>query len=178
MNQDRTKWNKRYLDKTKGEPTPPVFLVNNWQLLTPGRVLDVAAGDGAASLFLAHKTGFRVTAADIAEEGLKRLSAFAAQRDCAIETCCIDLDQAEQVNSLGCFDSVVISYFKPSELTVSEGDTVIFRNIETMSHPLVNEELGLDTGEFTKGEHSFTFDQAGSFTITNTAHGTIITVVG
>ena len=69
------------------------------------------------------------------------------------------------------------TYFKPSELTVSAGDTVIFRNIETMSHPLVNEELGLDTGEFTKGEHSFTFDQAGSFTITNTAHGTTITVV-
>ena len=69
------------------------------------------------------------------------------------------------------------NYFSPSELTVSEGDTVIFRNIETMSHPLVNEDLGLDTGEFTKGDRSITFDQGGSFTITNTAHGTTITVV-
>ena len=69
------------------------------------------------------------------------------------------------------------TYFTPSELTVSEGHTVIFRNIETMSHPLVNEELGLDTGEFTKGERSVTFDKTGSFTITNTAHGTTITVV-
>ena len=69
------------------------------------------------------------------------------------------------------------TYFTPSELTVSEGDTVIFRNIETISHPLVNEKLGLDTGEFTKGEHSVTFVQAGSFTITNTAHGTTITVM-
>ena len=69
------------------------------------------------------------------------------------------------------------AYFAPAGLMVSEGDTVIFRNIEAMSHPLVNEELGLDTGEFTKGAHSVTFDQAGSFTITNTAHGTTITVV-
>ena len=69
------------------------------------------------------------------------------------------------------------TYFTPPELTVSAGDTVIFRNIETMSHPLVNEELGLDTGAFTKGERSFTFDRAGSFTITNTAHGSTITVV-
>ena len=69
------------------------------------------------------------------------------------------------------------TYFTPSKLTVSAGDSVIFRNIETMSHPLVNEELGLDTGKFTKGEHSFTFDQTGLFTITNTAHGTTITIV-
>ncbi|MEH6577584.1 MAG: methyltransferase domain-containing protein [Amphritea sp.] len=141
MNQDRTKWNKRYLDKTKGEPTPPVFLINNWQLLTPGRVLDVAAGDGAASLFLAQKTGFRVTAVDIAEEGLKRLSAFAAQRDCTIETCCIDLDQAEQINSLGCFDSVVISYFKPSPVMfnqlikqISPGGTLLITTYNLQHH--------------------------------------------
>ena len=69
------------------------------------------------------------------------------------------------------------TYFEPSELTISEGDIVIFRNIETMSHPLVNQELGLDTGDFTRGELSITFDQAGSFTIINTAHGTTITVV-
>lgn len=69
------------------------------------------------------------------------------------------------------------AYFAPTAQLVSEADTVIFRNIEAMSHPLVNDELGLDTSEFTKGAHIFTFDQAGSFTIANTAHGTSITVV-
>jgi plastocyanin len=69
------------------------------------------------------------------------------------------------------------SYFSPPELTISAGDTVIFNNLETMSHPLVNEELGLDTGEFTQGKRSVIFDRPGTFTITNTAHGTTITVV-
>ena len=69
------------------------------------------------------------------------------------------------------------TWFSPRGWTIGEGDTVIFRNTSTMGHPLVNEELGLDTGEFTNGGHSFTFDQPGSFAITNTAHGTTITVV-
>jgi plastocyanin len=69
------------------------------------------------------------------------------------------------------------SYFKPAELTLSTGDTVIFRNLETMSHPLVSKEAGLDTGEFTKGDRSFTFGGSGTFTIENTAHGTTLTIV-
>ena len=69
------------------------------------------------------------------------------------------------------------TFFSPSELTISAGDTVTFRNLETMSHPLVNEDLGLDTGAFTKGERDITFDTPGTFTIINTAHGTTITVV-
>ena len=67
--------------------------------------------------------------------------------------------------------------FSPAELTVIAGDKVVFRNLVTMSHPLVNEEVGLDTGEFTLGERSFTFDEPGMFTITNTAHGTSMVVV-
>lgn len=92
-------------------------------------------------------------------------------------TACGDSNSSDSADEPPTKVEVSHTYFKPSELTVSEGDTVIFRNLETMSHPLVNEELGLDTGEFTEGEHSITFDQAGSFTITNTAHGTKITVV-
>jgi len=71
------------------------------------------------------------------------------------------------------------TYFKPSELTISVGDTVIFLNLSNMSHPLYNENLRLNTQEFQKGKRSFTFNQIGSFTITNTAHHTkfIVNVV-
>ena len=69
------------------------------------------------------------------------------------------------------------SYFSPSELTVAAGDGVVFRNVVSMSHPLTNEKLGLDTGEFTKGDRTIKFDKPGSFTITNTAHGTTMTIV-
>ena len=63
------------------------------------------------------------------------------------------------------------TYFKPSELTISVRDTVIFLNLSNMSHPLYNENLRLNTQEFQKGERSFT--------ITNTAHHTkfIVNVV-
>lgn len=37
-------------------------------------------------------------------------------------------------------------------------------------------EARLDTGEFQKGEHSFTFGKPGTYTITNTAHANIMTV--
>jgi plastocyanin len=69
------------------------------------------------------------------------------------------------------------TYFSPSELTINAGDTVTFRNLELMSHPLFNEEAGLDTGAFLKGEYSFTFDAPGTYTVTNAAHGTTMTVV-
>ena len=68
------------------------------------------------------------------------------------------------------------TYFRPSELSIGAGDTVIFRNLEAMSHPLVNEEVGLHTGAFTKGERSFLFNVPGTFTVTNIAHGTTFTI--
>ena len=69
------------------------------------------------------------------------------------------------------------SFFEPSELTIDSADTVIFRNLVFMSHPLLSDEASLDTGEFLKGERSFTFDSPGTYTITNTAHGTTMTIV-
>lgn len=114
MHQDRTKWNNRYLASTKGAPTPPGFLKNNGHLLRVGCVLDVAAGDGAAALYLAHQPSFNVTAIDISEEGLKRLAVFAAAQGVEVTTQCIDLDDAQQVSTLGVYDTIVISYFKPS----------------------------------------------------------------
>lgn len=68
------------------------------------------------------------------------------------------------------------SSFLPNQLRIDAGDTVTFRNSVEMSHPLVSEEAGLDTGEFLKGDLSFTFDAPGTFTITNTAHANTMNV--
>jgi plastocyanin len=68
------------------------------------------------------------------------------------------------------------SSFLPNQLKIDAGDTVTFRNVVDMSHPLVSEEAGLDTGEFPKGDRSFTFDVPGIYTITNTAHANIMNV--
>ncbi len=67
--------------------------------------------------------------------------------------------------------------FTPPHVNIDAGDTVIFRNIVDMNHPLVSEEAGLDTGEFPKGERSFTFDEPGTYTITNTAHANIMNII-
>ena len=69
------------------------------------------------------------------------------------------------------------SYFKPAELTIGAGDTVTFQNVVSMSHPIVSLVAGLDTGEFLQGKLSFTFDNAGTFTVTNTAHGVTMQIV-
>ena len=66
---------------------------------------------------------------------------------------------------------------KTAGLTIETGDTVTFRNLEAMSHPLLSEEAGIDTGQFPKGDRSFTFDIPGSYTVTNTAHGTTLTII-
>ena len=67
-------------------------------------------------------------------------------------------------------------FFDPSDLTIDSAATVVFRNVVAMSHPLLSEEAGLDTGAFPKGELSFTFDRPGTYTVTNTAHGTTMTI--
>ncbi len=69
------------------------------------------------------------------------------------------------------------TYFDPPELTINSGDTVVFSNLEAMSHPLFNRQAGLDTGAFRQGDLSFTFDEPGTFIITNTAHQTTMTIV-
>ncbi|MEE8442849.1 MAG: hypothetical protein V3S37_03795 [Dehalococcoidia bacterium] len=69
------------------------------------------------------------------------------------------------------------TYFDPPELTINNGDTVVFSNLEAMSHPLFNRQAGLDTGAFRQGDLSFTFDEPGTFVIVNTAHQTTMTVV-
>ena len=68
------------------------------------------------------------------------------------------------------------TYFTPAMITIGVGDIVIFRNLEAMSHPLSNQELGLDTGPFPQGERTFTFDKPGMYTIINTAHGSAMTI--
>ena len=60
---------------------------------------------------------------------------------------------------------VGIGWFEPSKLTINSGDTIIFRNITNRDFRLVNQEAGLDTGVFNKGERNVTFDKTGIFII-------------
>ncbi|WP_415884987.1 hypothetical protein ACMXYO_10015 [Neptuniibacter sp. QD37_6] len=71
MSKAQQKWDQRYLAKSQGlesEPVAPEYLQRQWRFLKTGRVLDLAAGDGAASIFLA-KQGFSPVATDISQVG-------------------------------------------------------------------------------------------------------------
>ena len=69
--QDRNKWNQRYVEDTNRKGNP-VTLLEDWlPKFRVGKALDVACGAGRNSLFLAH-AGFDVDAIDISHEGLNR----------------------------------------------------------------------------------------------------------
>ncbi|MFZ7126346.1 MAG: class I SAM-dependent methyltransferase [Desulfobacterales bacterium] len=82
----RQKWNRKY--REGGFPTEPSRLVADFSALATGyRALDVAAGSGRHSLWLAER-GFRVDAVDISETGLRMMGDGQGR----IQRICADLD--------------------------------------------------------------------------------------
>ncbi len=87
MKGDRHRWNERY--QKKRFSTDPAEIVTRFADLAPrGRALDLAAGNGRNSRFLAA-AGFVVDALDVSDVGLGPL----AGADPDIHPVCIDLDR-------------------------------------------------------------------------------------
>jgi SAM-dependent methyltransferase len=86
MREDRIRWNRKYAEREW--PAEPSAIVSRFfYLARPGLALDIAAGTGRNALFLAGR-GFEVVAADIAEEGLRRLAGVHDK----VHPLCVDLD--------------------------------------------------------------------------------------
>jgi SAM-dependent methyltransferase len=77
-------WDHRYGGDQLWSGRPNGSLVNEISGLTPGRGLDVGAGEGGDALWLAEQ-GWIVTASDISERALDRINAEAGRRGLAIE---------------------------------------------------------------------------------------------
>jgi SAM-dependent methyltransferase len=89
MQQDRIKWNQKY--KKKKYPREPAQIVRDYFSLTKtGKALDIGAGNGRHSIFLAEQ-GFSVDAIDISDIGLVKF----AGRHPNIHAVCADLDTFE-----------------------------------------------------------------------------------
>ncbi len=69
MNEDRERWNRRYL--TGRESPLHLTLCRFYTLARKGKALDIACGTGENSLFLAKK-GFEVHAFDISDVAIRR----------------------------------------------------------------------------------------------------------
>jgi len=112
LKQDQTRWNARFSMRSNDAPTPPGFVLERVNALNTGSVLDIASGDGAAALYLASK-GFAVTATDISDVALTRLTDFANMRDQRVNCIRDDLDAPQHLQHLGPFDNLVMTHFKP-----------------------------------------------------------------
>ena len=141
MSKTQEKWDKRYQAKNEqagGYQQAPEYLQRNWRRLASGRVLDVAAGDGAASLFL-HECGFSPVAIDISNVGLARLQ---HKLPGAVEVHQCDLESADvDLSSLGAFDAIVISRYKPSASLwpqlvklLKQGGVILITTFNTLHH--------------------------------------------
>lgn len=114
--EDRSRWDKRYTDRTLDvTPAPPDAVVEAGlvdRVPTAGRALDVACGLGAQSVWLAQR-GLKVTAIDVSEQAVMRV-AEAAQRFGVgghIDALSIDLDRGLPAD-LSNFDVIVCQRFR------------------------------------------------------------------
>ena len=89
---DKAKWDERYnTNEMIGGPEPSSFLYRNAEILPArGLALDIAAGQGRNSVFLA-KRGLNVIALDISTRALEKCIGFARASSVRIEAAAVDL---------------------------------------------------------------------------------------
>jgi thioredoxin reductase/SAM-dependent methyltransferase len=101
-------WDNRYAGDQMWSGNPNGTLVHEVSRLAPGRALDVGAGEGGDALWLAEQ-GWSVTASDISQRALDRVSASAARRGLRVE--CLRADaNARDPFEKGAFDLVSAQY--------------------------------------------------------------------
>ena len=91
MKADRRRWDKRFGRKEFAlgkEPNP--FLKKHIRLLSRGKALDIATGEGRNAVFLAQH-GFEVDAFDISEKGLRKAQKLAREKGAMVNTFAVDL---------------------------------------------------------------------------------------
>ena len=130
-----TFWNRRYEGVERlWPPSPNAPLAEFAAGLSPGRALDLGAGEGRNAVWLA-KRGWQVTALDASSVALARAAARADQEGVEIE--CVEADWREYRPAASSFDLGVVSFM----------------------HPDPDEQgamFGLVTGALVRGGHLFT----------------------
>ena len=91
---------------------PNRFLVAEVAELSPGRVLDIAAGEGRNAVWLAEQ-GWHVTAADFSDVAMAKARDLADARGVAVET--VVADATQPLPGAPEFDLVVVAYLQLPE---------------------------------------------------------------
>ena len=115
-----------------GDPQaqPADFLVDNVSLLPPGRVLDVAMGEGRNALYLA-RLGFQVDGVDISAEAVERVRELAALGSLSLAATVGDLEdgymiEEEAYDAIVCFNYLQRSLFPALRAGLRRGGLVIY----------------------------------------------------
>lgn len=88
---DASDWNQRYVDADLvWSATPNQFVEQSLGELTPGRAVDLAAGEGRNALWLSS-LGWHVTAVDFAQAGLDKGRAVEPSSDHPVTWVCADV---------------------------------------------------------------------------------------
>jgi SAM-dependent methyltransferase len=104
----RERWDERYgVEELIFKSEPNRFLVEEVDSLGPGRVLDLACGEGRNSVWLASK-GWRVTGIDFSPVGLAKATRFGAERGVDVEW--VEADVVEWQPPPASFDLVLVMY--------------------------------------------------------------------
>ena len=94
MDSDRSRWNRKYRDRTYSD-TPAEIVTRYYSMAAVGRALDIGAGTGKNALFLAEHD-FEVDAVDISDVAMESLSG----RHPGVRAICDDLDRYNIARSL------------------------------------------------------------------------------
>jgi thioredoxin reductase len=101
-------WDHRYDGDQLWSGNPNGTLVREASGLTPGRALDVGAGEGGDALWLADH-GWKVTASDVSQRALDRVSAEAGRRGLPVQCHRIDANALDAFE-MAAFDLVSAQY--------------------------------------------------------------------
>lgn len=127
-------WNERYAaSEYIYGITPNLFLQEQLEKLQPGSILLPADGEGRNAVYAA-KNGWKVTAFDISEEGMKKATKLASKNEVAVD---FQVQNAVEFESAEKFDVIAFSYAHfPAEIRknanqhllkfLKPGGTVIF----------------------------------------------------
>lgn len=141
---DRLKWDGIYSRGGASEPCPPAWLVSIGEAVPlRGRALDIAAGNGRVSRWLARR-GLDVLAVDISPIGLGLAQQAAEAEGLRIETLLLDLEEEPLPD--GPFDVITCFHYRQRELFpgirdrllpggVFIGEVATIQNLERHTHP-------------------------------------------
>ncbi|MEX2256254.1 MAG: class I SAM-dependent methyltransferase [Acidimicrobiia bacterium] len=107
---DRDAWDERYLaTELVWSAEPNRFVEAETESMAPGRVLDLAAGEGRNAIWLAEN-GWTATAVDFSRVALQKAAHLAAARGVALQV--VEADVTGYEPEPGAFDLVLVVYLQ------------------------------------------------------------------